>query len=199
MIIETVKLKNFRCFKEGYFELDPSCTVILGKNGSGKSSLLEALHYSCYLRSFRTHHNEELIFRDEKIEAGADHFFIEIAGEQKIKASFSLTGGKLVSYDSKKVQSYKELFSFHKVITVTSQDSELIQGAPEKRREFMNYALFLKKPDFFHYFQRYKNDLAQRNALLQRAYYEPYITKRDEFVLWSKQLWEGSLRIHKER
>lgn len=189
------------------FDLDPDFTVIMGKNGSGKSSLIEALHYSCYLRSFRTHHHEELIAHpQERAENGLaknglkdenNFFLIEVIGDEHIKISYSHELGKQVSCNNKRVASYKELLNVHRAITLSTQDIELIQGAPEKRREFMNYSLFLENPDFYTRFQAYKKCLAHRNALLQRASYEKKVT--DELALWTKELFERARSLYQLR
>jgi len=49
-----VFLKNFRCFDQIILDLDEPILLVQGANGTGKTSLLEALHYACYLRSFRS-------------------------------------------------------------------------------------------------------------------------------------------------
>ena len=58
-------LKNFRCFDHISFDLDESILLVQGANGTGKTSLLEALHYACYLRSFRTHLPKDLVMFDK--------------------------------------------------------------------------------------------------------------------------------------
>ena len=74
-----LQLKQFRCFEHTKLHFESNRVLIEGANGSGKTSLLEALHYLCYLRSFRTHIPQELVF------TGAPSFFI--------KASFTSDSG----------------------------------------------------------------------------------------------------------
>jgi len=61
MRLLSVELKNFRCFPTVSLHFDHRITLIEGLNGSGKSSLVEALYYACYFKSFRTNHGAELI------------------------------------------------------------------------------------------------------------------------------------------
>src|SRR5437667_414574 len=70
--LASIQLKDFRCFEQATIDLDSSIVLICGKNGAGKTSLLEALHYGCYLRSFRTHLARELVA------LGKESFFIKI-------------------------------------------------------------------------------------------------------------------------
>ena len=69
--ITNLQIKNFRCFGSLDLAFDNPITLIEGINGTGKTSLLEALHYLCYLRSFRTHLPQELV------QFGHDNFFIK--------------------------------------------------------------------------------------------------------------------------
>src|SRR5581483_100993 len=67
-----IVLKNFRCFDNLSINVDSPVILICGANGTGKTSLLEALHYACYLRSFRTHVTRDLIALSH------DSFFIKL-------------------------------------------------------------------------------------------------------------------------
>ena len=72
MRIASVRLRNFRCFSSLDLDFESPIVLIHGLNGSGKTSLLEALHYACYIRSFKTHVPKEMIHED------ADEFRITL-------------------------------------------------------------------------------------------------------------------------
>ena len=55
LCLSQVKLKHFRCFESFQLDIEAPTLLLEGANGVGKTSFLEALYYSCYLRSFRTH------------------------------------------------------------------------------------------------------------------------------------------------
>lgn len=65
MLINSILLKQFRCFSNKTLNFKKPIVLIEGPNGSGKTSILEALHYACYLRSFKTRTTKELINFDE--------------------------------------------------------------------------------------------------------------------------------------
>lgn len=69
--LTSLELRNFRCFSHFSLNLEGSITLIEGANGTGKTSLLEALYYSCYLRSFRS------AFPTELVKTGETSFFIK--------------------------------------------------------------------------------------------------------------------------
>lgn len=186
MIIQKLTLNQFRCFSEKTFTFDARIVVIEGENGSGKSSILEALHYCCYLRSFRLGNNRDLM------KLTTDHFFINVGfiqeavgGDDTIQVGFSDADGKSVKYNQKRVQSYKELLEQYRIVTLASDDIELIQGAPEQRRDFLNYAILLATPGLLANFKRYKQILDQRNSFLRSN----RSVLSEEFVIWTEKLW----------
>ena len=200
MFIKKIKLKNFRCFKNEEFSFDNKLVVIEGQNGSGKTSLLEAIYYACYLRSFRTRLSRELVaFND-------NHFFLEVDFDDscelqnQIQAGYSGKEGKVVKFNQKQVSSYKDIISSYKIIGATEEDLQLIGKGPEERRSFLNQSLFLIDPDVSAIFRKYKQVLDQRNAILARNSNRQLDTNlKQELYSWTKQLWNHSSSLQSLR
>ncbi|MCB9493572.1 MAG: DNA replication and repair protein RecF [Epsilonproteobacteria bacterium] len=201
MFVNTLTLKNFRCFTEKTFEFDRKCVVIEGLNGSGKTSILEALHYCCYLRSFRTHVQRELINLNN------DYFFVTINAQadngletNAIKIGYNQREGKVVKLNDKAATSYKDLITHYRLITLTAGDLQLIHGAPELRRDFLSYALLLQDPSLLPVFKRYRQIMQQRNKMLADAHRTRAAVKySDQIEVWSQKLWEESFAICDQR
>ena len=195
MYIHQLYIKNFRCFDALDLEFNNSIIVISGDNGSGKSSVLEALHYGCYLRSFRTHLPKELINFDQ------DNFFIKItlndgsADGTNHELQIGVSKKKrLVKVNGQPITSYKELLKLYRVITITEDDIMLIKGSPEGRRLFLDQALTLEHPEFLLHTRRYKHILENRNALLQSRNFSD-----ESYMLWTEQLWNETVIIQHYR
>lgn len=186
--LESLQLKNFRCFESKEFYFEKPTILIEGKNGSGKTSLLEALHYLCYLKSFRTH-----IPRD-MARFGTEGFFIKaLFNGQEIKVGCS--GNKRhVKIDQKPVSSYQELRQAYRMITVTDDDLSLVKEGPDQRRSFIDHALVLYNPLLTPLFQNYKQVLDNRNSLLYRG-----SSDKEELEVWTNKLWVLSQAIQQER
>ena len=144
LFLERVHIKNFRCFSDIDLAFTSPIVLIQGLNGSGKTSLLEALYYVCYLRSFRTHLPKEMLQFEHS------NFFIKVIFRDQnftheIQAGFS-NAKRLVKIDNKAISSYKELMNYYRVIGLTEDDMFLIKGGPQERRVFIDQLLLLIRP-----------------------------------------------------
>lgn len=188
MHITKLTLKNFRCFEDRTLDFNGKFIVIQGNNGTGKTSLLEALHYACYMRSFRTHLAPELL------QGTSPHAFIHVDVQtdtdenHSIQVGISPTG-KRVRLDNHTIKSYKDLLTFYRVVSMTEDDLELVKGAPELRRAFLSQSLFLRSADSALSLKNSRRILNNRNSLLfkSKTYKTPLY---EDFLVWSRQLWE---------
>lgn len=194
MIISSLSLKNFRCFSSLSLKLNEPFVFLVGMNGIGKTSILESLHYACYLKSFKTHLPKELI----QISQAGFSINLEIVGDLKTSDSISigvLGNKKSVKVNHKPVSSYKDLISMYKVITLTEDDLMLIQGYPNNRRSFIDQLLSLLDFSYITLLRKYKIILNNRNALLNSHKKE----NKDQYLLWTKQLLDLTLIIQQKR
>lgn len=200
MRITAVHLKNVRCFQDQKIIFESPITLIEGCNGSGKTSILESLHYACYLRSFRTHTPRELV------QFGAEAGSIKLEGysnssknseiqKEPLVLQVGFTGSKRkIRANGKAVGSYKELLDLYRVVTIIEEDVMLIKGAPELRRSFMDQALFLIDPAHADLMKRYKKVVKQRNALLAAPRCD-----RESYAIWTEQLTDLTTKIQTSR
>lgn len=183
-IISSIEVKNFRCFSHKTFDLSAPYVLLEGVNGIGKTSLLEALYYSCYLRSFRTHSPKELISFNEK------ELFVKVGIDSMDGLSHAIQIGmshskRLVRVDQRPISSFKELLEYYRIISLTEDDLTLIQASPQYRRLFLDQMLLLLNPEFGHILKEYRHIVDQRNAWLQQH-------KQDEqtYRVLTQQQWK---------
>jgi len=191
--LRRIDLKQFRCFKKLNLCFEKQVVLITGPNGSGKTTILEALHYLGYLRSFRSPTPQNLV------NYGQNSFFLkvaledDVAHETEIQAGFS-EGKRLVRVNKRQVRSYKELIDHYRVVTITEDDLDIIKGGPSIRRAFIDQVVLHKDPEFIQVFRKYRNTLENRNTLLKQR-------SSDEASLnhWTELLWKTSAIIQQRR
>ena len=194
--VKSIYLRDFRCFEQTVIDLDSPIVLICGANGTGKTSLLEALYYGCYLRSFRTHTSRDLVA------LGKESFFVKFLVhdsihdntiDHTIQIGFA-HNKRLVKIDNKAAVSYKDLLSYYRVVSLTEDDLKIIQDGPEERRSFLDAALLLHDATFITKIREYRIALENRNALFQKN-----TVDKDTYFVWTKQLWEYTIAIQAMR
>jgi len=152
---------NFRNLKEFSLEFKEGITIVSGKNGCGKSNLLEAIHIICQGFSFRTKTLQEAI------NWNASDFVLRAKTanvEAAIQVDNSGTRGKL---DGKEFRRASALFGSAPLVFISPEDMQLARGAPEARRNFIDELLCFYKKSNLDLLRRYRRVLQQRNRWLK--------------------------------
>jgi len=197
LYLESLYLQDLRCFENKHLEFDAKITLIEGCNGSGKTTIIEALYYLCYLRSFRTNLTQELIRFDQA------SFFIKAGLVSKstanshvqttLQAGFSVNQ-RIVKLNDQPINSFKELINNYRVVVLTADDLAIIQGGPEARRSFIDQYIYLQDPSWSLQVRNYQRILDHRNALLKSQGFS-----LEHYQLWTKQLIASSDQIRIRR
>jgi DNA replication and repair protein RecF len=166
VILTRLRLAQLRCFQSAEVELAPAINVFIGGNGTGKSSLIEAVHLLSYGRSFRGR------VRDGLIRTGSA--YLELYAEWQDDSGRSRRAGLRhqgnaweARLDGEAAPSLAELCAELAVVMFEPGSHELIGGSAEHRRRFLDWGLFHVEPRFWPIWRRYARALKQRNALLK--------------------------------
>ena len=166
MQVTRLELSGLRCFEQARLSPGPGLNLLLGANGSGKTSILEALHLMAYGRSFRGR------VRDGVVRSGGSalEVFVEWqeAGGRVRRAGLRHSGqsweGRL---DGAPLAQLGDLCAALAVVTFEPGSHALVMGPAETRRRFMDWGLFHVEPAFLGLWRRYARALKQRNSLLK--------------------------------
>ncbi len=182
---------NFRNLASRSIDLLSREVYFTGENGQGKSNILEALYYSAYGSSFRTHNDSELIKKGEdgmslrtifKEENGTTHSTVIILDKNK----------KKIEKDGKILHDRKELINTMPCILYNHDDLDFAVGAPERRRFFLDQSLSMYDVLYIDVMRRYKKILKNRNLCLKEHKY-------DLFETYDIQLVMNGLEIQQKR
>lgn len=160
-MIKSISLTNFRNHKNLKLKFNNNFIYINGKNGSGKTSVLEAINYIATTKSHRTNNDLEVVRRGEvfakiQVETNTEKFELVISEH-----------GKIASLNNKEIRKLSDFISRLKVVMFAPEDLDLIKGSPGIRRSFMDLELTKIKLSYLNNLAEYKNILRQRNALLK--------------------------------
>jgi DNA replication and repair protein RecF len=166
--------------------------VVIGENGAGKTNLLEAIYYLQILRSARGVRDQDLV------RFGADGFHISASADagdcHEIGVGFERAGKrKRVRIDGAIPARLSDALGALPSVMFSPNDVELIAGAPNARRRFLDIMLALTTRGYLAALQRYRAALARRNAALRSA---SRAERSSRGVAASVAIWEPALAEH---
>jgi DNA replication and repair protein RecF len=167
--VTRLDIRHLRRFDDVSLAPAPGLNLLVGDNGAGKTSVIEALHLMAYGRSFRGRVREGLV------QAGAEALEVFVEWDEAgpaarhrragMRHSGSAWTGRL---DGEPVAQIGELCAALAVVTFEPGSHDLIHGGSEVRRRFLDWGLFHVEPAFMRPWRRYARALKQRNSLLKQ-------------------------------
>lgn len=187
MLIKSISLTNFRNHDHYFLECKPTTTLILGENGCGKTSVLEAIYILTQGKSFRAT-DKEIIKRDAnfyRIELEYDNHEKVAAAYDKVQKQFKVKDRKIFRLGDK---------DKYPVILFEPSDLNLIGQSPSSRRKYFDRFFGILSPDYAAACSKYEKALAQRNKLLK----DDFVTSSKIFP-WSMLLVKNGMILNKLR
>ena len=172
---------NFRNLEDRNIQFSPRFNLFFGKNGQGKTSILEAIYFSATGKSFRTSKNIELIkYNKEKM--GSYILYRDLISEKSLSVKIDKKH-KEYKYNSKKT-SFDEFYGKLNVITFIPEDIELIMGSPGFRRSFFDAEIAQSNFEYFKNLKDYNKLLKIRNKYLKEKNIkdEMFLIYENEFI-----------------
>ncbi len=193
MSISRFRVSNLRNIAVAQLSPSSRINIIIGENGSGKTSLLEAVHILGLARSFRSARLKPIV-RD-----GSPDFTVygEVDGSQRfhrVGVKRDLSGGGQIRIDGATATASSSLAELLPLQLITPDSFLLLTGGPKVRRQFLDWGVFHVEHRFLSVWKQYQGVLKQRNHLLRRG----KITS-NELVTWDKYLVIHALEIDKFR
>jgi DNA replication and repair protein RecF len=157
--------ENFRNLAPARIGFHPRVNIVVGLNGQGKTNLLEAIYFLATTKSFRTTRVASL-FR-----FGSTSVFVSGALQREVEKTISvgLEHGEsrkrvlLINGERTPLASYVSAMT---VFAYSAARLEIVRGAPEERRRFLDRGIASVDPGYLEQVTRYARVLRQRNALL---------------------------------
>ncbi|OJU88139.1 hypothetical protein BGO17_04180 [Candidatus Saccharibacteria bacterium 49-20] len=189
--VVSLHVKHIRSHTEYTIQFSPEVTIITGANGSGKTSLLEAVYLSLQGSSFR----------------GSDAELLQKDGPWwKIDITLNDQQNRTIKFEPEKVTSRKQFVidskttaripqkQKHPVVLFEPEDLRLLHGSPARRRQFIDRFVSQFNPLYGPSLRKYERALKQRNNLLKSAYIQD-----DQLFAWNVALAEHGAYIIEQR
>ena len=168
MRITELKLKNFRNYEDLELHPDPGVNLFFGRNGSGKTNLLEAVHYAALGRSHRISSDANVVRYGE--DAALSTVGIETAlGQREITVRFhpGEAQKKEILIDGKNIRRFSDMMGCLRCVIFSPEDLGLIREGPSVRRRYLDMMISQISRKYFIALQQYRTGLDQRNAILR--------------------------------
>ena len=183
MFLKHLSLTNFRKFTRLDVDFPKQVILLTGANAQGKTTVLEAIYFLAAFTSFQTHADRQIINFNEidrdsltvarlvaEYQRGKSKHRIEarlileptgVVNSQRLRKDVLLDGVK---------KPVNDVIGHFNAVVFVPQMSQIIEGAPEDRRRYLNLALAQSTPAYARVLSEYSQALTQRNALLKALY-----------------------------
>lgn len=196
MFLKSIRLTNFRNQSDVEFEFYPSVNIFVGQNGIGKTNLVEAIYYLCFLKSFRTSNEEFVLQKNKNYFNVTGDFEFEEGGKSEVILIYRKGEGKKISQNHKVVNRFSEFIGSHPCVCLTPEDIQISNGSPSSRRKFIDVVISQTSKVYLDSLIRYNKIIKQKNKLLSQ--FEP--KKIDDFLdPWDEELSSYCFEIIKRR
>lgn len=199
MFIDSLNLRNFRNYRECTIDFSSGSNFIVGKNGAGKTNILESIAVLSSLRSFRSSSERDYIMHGEVsyyCRAGVCGY------EQSIfEVACFINDGKLLrrmKIDGSEVKRASDYFGHLLSVTVSPEDLSIVTGGPEHRRRFFDSLISKIDREYLLTLVRYRKVLSERNGLL-KSIREGRTSNSQEVKVWNTMIADLSSIIIQKR
>ncbi len=190
-ILKVLKLEQFRNFKHFELEFAPGLNYIVGANGSGKTSILEAIHFLAYGKSFRSKELNRMIHQGDK---SFTLFTAGTEGETPFKIGLKRSGPESTNrLNGEHVKTLSEFAEVLPLLLIHPESFQLLTGGAKLRRQLIDWGVFYHYQAARTHFAMIRKCLRQRNQSLKQH------ASREQARLWETTCYEACEALNQLR
>lgn len=199
MQLEKFKVENFKNHQSSSLDCGAEFVCFWGLNGSGKTNLLDAIHYLSTGKSYFNSLDSQNIKKGEKYFTLSGSFSKKSEDQHfEIFCGFSQEKKKVLKSDGLPYDRISEHYGKFPAVLIAPQDLQLVTEAHDLRRRFVDSGISLFSQPYLNTLVKHNKILQQRNALLKKAQ-EGGAFDSSLFEIYNAQLNEAAVKIHAER
>ncbi|WP_418263761.1 DNA replication/repair protein RecF [Flavobacterium faecale] len=197
MYLKKISLFNYKNFSEANFEFDGKIICFVGKNGIGKTNVLDAIYHLAYGKSYfnplavqNIKHGEEFFVIDAE--------FIKEERSEQLVCSLKKGQKKILKRNGKVYDKFSDHIGFIPLVIISPADRDLIIEGSETRRKFMDSVISQLNPKYLQQLIHYQKVMSQRNALL-KYFALNHLFDKETLSIYNEQLNQYGVYIHEKR
>ena len=186
MYLKKISLFNYKNFSEANFDFDCKINCFVGKNGIGKTNVLDAIYHLAYGKSYfnplavqNIKHGEEFFVIDGEFEKNERN--------EQIVCSLKKGQKKILKRNGKQYDKFSDHIGFIPLVIISPADRDLIVEGSETRRKFMDSVISQLNAHYLQQLIQYQKILNQRNALL-KYFALNHVFEMDTLSIYNEQL-----------
>jgi DNA replication and repair protein RecF len=197
MYLSHISLVNFKNYDQLELDFSQKINCFVGDNGTGKTNLLDAVHYLSLTKSyFNSLDNQNIRHGEEQFIIQAE--FEREGLEEKIFCGVQRDKRKIFKRNKREYAKLSEHVGLLPVVMISPADSSLITEGSEERRKFMNAVISQFDGEYLESLIRYNRALGQRNVLLKQ-FHRSGTFRSDQLEIYDAQLVHHGNYIHQQR
>lgn len=186
MFLKRISLLNYKNFSEATFEFDSKINCFVGKNGIGKTNILDAIYHLANGKSYfnplavqNIKHNEEFFVIDGEFE--------KKERSEQILCSLKKGQKKILKRNGKIYEKFSDHIGFIPLVIISPADRDLIVEGSETRRKFIDNVISQLDNNYLQQLIQYQKIISQRNALL-KYFALNHVFENDTLSIYNEQL-----------
>jgi DNA replication and repair protein RecF len=186
MYLKKISLFNYKNFSEANFDFDSKINCFVGKNGAGKTNVLDAIYHLSYGKSYfnplavqNIKHNEDFFVIDGEFE--------KTKRSEQIVCSLKKGHKRILKRNGKIYDKFSDHVGFIPLVIISPADSDLIVDGSETRRKFLDAVISQLDKEYLVKLIQYQKIISQRNALL-KYFALNQVFETDTLYIYNEQL-----------
>lgn len=187
MVLKQIELQNFRLHKSTSLNFSDKLNLIVGGNGHGKTSILEAIYYLCTTKNLNLASESDVIMFGEQYFDVKGSFYDLTQNQTRIFFD-SIKNKKNFFLDEKQVFNSSSIIGKFPIVSLIQSDHAITQGAPSERRRFVDSVISQASRTYLEILLEFNKTLRQRSALLSQIKESRNVNLFSQLDAWTEAL-----------